>query len=199
MNNRIQALLETIKKLEEELAGEIEKKEAEFYYKITGKKVRFSEEIRKKHAFFLKRISRYLIDAPILNILTIPVIWSILLPTLVLDLFVTIYQAICFPVYGIPRVRRSRHIIMDHHSLSYLNGIEKLNCMYCAYFNGLISYIREIAGRTQQYWCPIKHARHSVDMHSRYKKFFEYGDAQQYRLHLERVRRDFADIEKDGA
>jgi hypothetical protein len=198
MDNRIQALLDAIKKLEKELAGEIEKKEAEFYYKIIGRKVRFSAGARTEHKLLMKRVARYLSDAPLLTILTIPLIWSLLLPFLFLDLAVTIYQAVCFPVYGIPRVSRGRHIVIDRHSLSYLNIFEKFNCVYCGYVNGLISYIREIAGRTEQYWCPIKHARRVTDMHSRYGKFFEYGDAAEYRLHLERVRRDFVDIGKEA-
>jgi len=197
MDSRIQGLLETIKKLEKELAGEVEKKEAEFYYKITGRKVRFAAGVRKKHKLLTKRVIRYLADAPFLTLLTVPVIWSLLLPFLFFDLAVTVYQAVCFPVYGIPRVKRGRHIIFDRHTLGYLNVFEKLNCVYCGYVNGLISYIREVAGRTEQYWCPIKHARQVAGMHSRYGKFFEYGDAEEYSLHLERVRRDFADIGKE--
>ena len=29
------------------------------------------------------------------------------------------------------RVRRSRYFVIDRHHLAYLNGIEKLNCVYC--------------------------------------------------------------------
>lgn len=76
---------------------------------------------------------------------------------------------ICFPVDGIPKVKRDQYVIFDRQSLRYLNVIEKLNCTYCSYFNGLIVYVQEIAARTEQYWCPIKHARRIVAMRSRYK------------------------------
>jgi hypothetical protein len=134
-------------------------------------------------------------EAALLNILTAPFIWFIVIPALFLDLSVTIFQAVCFRVYGIPRVKRRRYIIIDHQSLAYLNLIEKLNCVYCSYVNGLIAYVREIAGRTEQYWCPIKHARLQASMHSRYGKFLEYGDAEGYRKRLEEIRRDFNDLE----
>ncbi len=197
MDNRIEDIIEKIKKLEQELYLEVQKKEAEFYYKISGQKVRFEQEIRKQHKIFKLRLSRYLIEAPFLNVLSAPIIWCILIPALFLDLAVTVYQFVCFPIYGIPRVKRGRYIVIDRHALSYLNIVEKFNCVYCGYFNGLMAYVREIAGRTEQYWCPIKHARRIAFMHSRYVKFFEYGDAEGYRRHLEEVRRDFADLQDE--
>jgi len=57
-------------------------------------------------------------------------------------------------------------------------------CVYCGYANGLIAYVREIAARTEQYWCPIKHARPIPAPHARYRVFFEYGDARAYRQEL---------------
>ena len=195
MDTRIEALLEAMKKLEQEVLEEIEKKEAEFYYRVVGRKVRFEAEVKKQHRALMQRVSRYLSEAPLLNILTVPFIWFILIPALFLDLSVTVFQAVCFRVYGIPRVKRRRYIVVDRQSLAYLNPIEKLNCMYCGYVNGLIAYVREIGGRTEQYWCPIKHARRIASMHSRYGKFLEYGDAESYRNRLEEIRRDFRDLE----
>ncbi|MBU4176383.1 MAG: hypothetical protein ACYC0O_01815 [Desulfurivibrionaceae bacterium] len=195
MDTRIEALLEAMKKLEQEVLEEIEKKEAEFYYRVVGRKVRFEAEVRKQHRALMQRVSRYLSEAPLLNILTVPFIWFILIPALFLDLSVTVFQVVCFRVYGIPRVKRRNYIVVDRQSLAYLNPIEKLNCMYCGYVNGLIAYVREIGGRTEQYWCPIKHARRIASMHSRYGKFLEYGDAEGYRNRLEEIRRDFRDLE----
>jgi len=122
-----------------------------------------------------------------------------LVPALFMDLSVTVFQQTCFRIYGIPRVKRRRYIVIDRHSLAYLNIIEKFNCMYCGYFNGLVAYVQEVAARTEQFWCPIKHARRLAAMHSRYGKFLEYGDAEGYRRHLEEVRRAFSDLEKDEA
>lgn len=195
MDKRIAELIERILKLESELYQEMEKKEAEFFYRISGEKVRFEQEIKKQHRAVKLKIGRYFREAPWANILTAPVIWAILLPAFLLDGMVTLFQILCFPVYGIPRVRRDKYFVIDHHALSYLNLIEKINCIYCGYFNGLIAYVREIAARTEQYWCPIKHARRVASIHSRYAKFFEYGDAASYRRDLETVRRDFRDLE----
>lgn len=52
----------------------------------------------------------------------------------------------------------------------------------------------EIAGRTEQYWCPIKHAMRLKTMHSRYPHFLDYGDAEEYRKRIEQVWRDFEDV-----
>lgn len=197
MDKRIEELIEKIRKLEGELYQEVQKKEAEFYYKISGQKVRFEREIRKQHQAFKQRVGRYLVEAQILNILTAPIIWFILIPALFLDGSVTLFQFFCFPIYGIPKVKRRKYIVIDRHALSYLNLIEKINCFYCSYFNGLISYVREIAGRTEQYWCPIKHARRVASFHSRYAKFFEYGDAESYRRQLAQLRRDFQDLREE--
>jgi hypothetical protein len=60
--------------------------------------------------------------------------------------------------------------------------------------SGDIAYVQEIAGRTEQHWCPIKHAMSLKTRHSRYQHFLDYGDAEQYRKRLEEVRRDFADL-----
>lgn len=128
---------------------------------------------------------------PALVALTAPFIYVLIVPFLLLDLLVSLYQFVCFPVYGIPRVRRQDHLVFDRHRLAYLNALEKLNCFYCAYGNGLISYLREVAARTEQYWCPIKHARRVSGAHSRYSHFLDYGDAEGYHDRLEDVRCDF--------
>ena len=59
---------------------------------------------------------------------------------LLMDLFVTTYQAVCFPIYGIPKVRRSDYLVFDREDLPYLNAIEKFNCFYCSYGNGGAAY-----------------------------------------------------------
>jgi len=197
MNDNLQSLIEAIKKLEQELTLEFQRKEAEFSYHVRGKKILFDQEIKRQHKLIAIRISRYLKESELLNILTIPFIWSCLFPALLMDAFVSLFQAVCFPIYKIPKVKRSSYIVIDRHALSYLNGIEKLNCLYCGYFNGLLAYIREIAGRTEQFWCPIKHARRTSDFHSRYSKFLEYGDAEGYRRELDRVRHAFEDIQTE--
>lgn len=195
MKDRIQELLLTIRQLEQELMDELQKKSKQYRYEIRNKKIYFEEEIKKQNRLLIKKIRFYIKDAPLLNILTTPIIWSCLPPALLLDLTVSIFQMICFPVYAIPKVKRADYIVIDRHYLNYLNGIEKINCCYCGYFNGLIAYIQEIAARTEQYWCPIKHAKRSKAHHSRYKNFLDYGDATGYRKNSKKVRRDFTDLD----
>lgn len=197
MKNNLPLLIEKIKKMEKELSLEIQKQEEIFFYKIRKKKVYFTEDIKKKHKAIVKTVSRYLFDAKPLNLLTVPVIWFCLVPAAFMDLVVTLYQALCFRIYGIPIVQRNKYIVIDRHSLSYLNAIEKLNCVYCGYVNGLIAYVQEVAARTEQYWCPIKHARRTASIHSRYDKFLEYGDSDGYRKKIEKVRRDFDGIKDE--
>jgi hypothetical protein len=86
-------------------------------------------------------------------------------------------------------VSRREYFVIDRHKLAYLNGIEKVNCTFCSYANGLISYVREVTARTEQYWCPIKHARAIQMPHQRYHFFFDYGDAAGYRRDLATLRR----------
>jgi hypothetical protein len=191
---KINELIQEIKKLEEELSLEIQKKEKEFYYKVQGKKIYFEETARQYQKTLVTRLHTYLLEAPLLNILTTPIIWSCMVPAVFMDLVISIYQAVCFPVYGIPKVNRNDFIIIDRHALPYLNLIEKINCVYCGYFNGLIGYVQEIAARTEQFWCPIKHARKTGTLHSRYQHFFEYGDAEAFKEGIEKIRRDFDDL-----
>ncbi|MHB8843205.1 MAG: hypothetical protein ACYC7L_00515 [Nitrospirota bacterium] len=134
MNTRLIELVETMKRLEKELAAELQKSEAAYSYKIHGTIVTFEEWVIHEQREFVQKVIPYLREASWGNIVTAPVIWACLPPVLFLDLMLTLFQAVCFPVYGIPKVRRGDHIILDHRALSYLNSIEKMNCSYCAYF-----------------------------------------------------------------
>lgn len=197
MNEKIDQIISKIKELERELRQELQEKQEAFLYRIERNKVRFEKDVKERHRKLILKLHRYFFDASLFNILTVPFIWGCLPPALLMDLAISIFQAICFPVYGIPKVKRGQYIVIDRHALAYLNLIEKINCMYCGYFNGLINYIREIGARTEQYWCPIKHARRSSSIHSRYRYFFDYGDGENYRQKLAEVRRAFEDISEE--
>ena len=159
MNSRVAELLEEIRERQEELEELVHTHEARFIYKLEGNKISFE-----------------------------PVIYSMIIPFALLDICVSVYQWLCFPLYRIATVKRSKYIVVDRHQLSYLNSVEKLNCAYCGYVNGLISYVREIVSRTEQYWCPIKHAHKVLDPHRRYAHFAAFGDAEAYREAMERRR-----------
>lgn len=196
MNKRIGELADQIKRLEAELREEIQRIRIHTY-EIRDRTILFQEEVKRRHRKQVVHVLQYLRKARLKHILTAPVIWLCLVPALLMDLIVTLYQAICFPVYGIPKVRRADHVIIDRHYLGYLNALEKLNCFYCSYFNGVMSYVREVAGRTEQYWCPIKHAAQLKGAHSRYQRFTEYGDSDAYRETVEDLRKDFRDVDQD--
>jgi hypothetical protein len=154
----------------------------------------FSPEMLKEHRQHLRSSWRHLRTTRFLVILSSPLIYGCAVPFLLLDLGVAAYQAVCFPIYGIPKVRRKDYLVFDRGRLGYLNTIEKIGCLYCSYANGLLAYIGEIAARTEQHFCPIKHARRVLKPHSRYGHFLPYGDAPAYREQEDAVSRDFADV-----
>jgi hypothetical protein len=185
MNSNIATLIEKIRSLEAELEAELAQRRANLRVGLENGRAIFEAEILRRHRELKTRLIAYVLHAHLLTVLTAPVIYALIVPLLLLDLFVTAYQAACFPVYGIPKVKRSDYLVFDRHHLRYLNAVEKLNCAYCSYANGLIAYVREIAGRTEQYWCPIKHARRVIGAHPRYAMFEDYGDAEGYKKWLE--------------
>lgn len=181
-------MIARLRQARQDLQDDIEKRRARFRYTVTGKRVEFTQDIRDAHRAARETLRSFLSRTRPLVVLTAPVIYSLIFPLLLLDLFVTIYQAVCFPVYRIPKVRRGDYIAIDRHMLQYLNGLQKLNCVYCGYANGLLSYTREIAGRTEAFWCPIKHARRLEDTHDHYAGFVDYGDSDDYQTHVETQR-----------
>ena len=178
--------LPVIEKIEEEIKSE--------FYELRQGKIWFSEEIRREHRRLKTSLVRYVLRSRFLAIVTAPIIYACIIPFALLDLFVSLYQAVCFPVYGVPKARRRDYMAIDRNKLRYLNALEGLNCMYCSYANGLLAYVVEIAGRTEQHWCPIKHARRIQNAHDRYAHFLPYGDAHSYREEIDKVRDDFKDL-----
>jgi len=149
----------------------------------------FERELRKAHKRLRQSIPAYLRESHPLNILSAPLIYSMIVPIALLDLWVSCYQWICFPLFRIKKVRRRDFVVVDRYKLAYLNGIEKVNCVYCGYANGVFAYVREITGRTETYWCPIRHARKLRDPHGHYDDFVAYGDAAGYKRRLPVLRR----------
>ena len=146
-------------------------------------------ELRKAQKRLKQSIPAYLRESHPLNVLSAPIVYSVIVPIALLDLWVSCFQCVCFPLFRIGKVRRRDFIVIDRHKLAYLNGIEKFNCVYCGYANGVFAYVREITGRTETYWCPIKHARKPHDTHDHYDDFVSYGDAAAYKRRLPVLRR----------
>ncbi len=188
MNEKISEIVERMKALELELEAELDKAYDRLHRRQGNQGSHFDREtLIRQRQFKINLFSYVLLPRP-RHVLTAPFIYALLFPLLLLDLLGSLYHVVCFPLLGIPKVRRSDYLVFDRHHLAYLNLLEMVNCAYCSYGNGLLAYMTEIVARTEQYWCPIKHARRVLAAHDRYKNFTEFGDAESFRRDLERIR-----------
>lgn len=188
MNDRIRQLLNQMAALEEDLRVAVHEQESSVLFRIEGKRVEFERSIAAAHRRLKTGFLHWLVTYRPQNLITGPVIYSMIVPLVILDFFVSFYQAVCFPIYRVAKVRRGDYIVFDRQQLEYLNFIEKFHCTYCAYGAGLVAYVGEIVARTEQYFCPIKHARKILGTHTRYARFLDYGDAADYEGRLEDFR-----------
>ena len=188
MTAQLDELMERLRSVEAEIETELAKRREGLRFSIENRRIVFGQEVLRIHRAIKTRASRYLVDANPLIVLSAPVIYSLIIPFVLIDIWVMAYQAICFPIYKIPKVRRRDYLVFDRHHLAYLNIIEKINCAYCSYCNGAIAFVREVASRTEVYWCPIKHARRVLGPHPHYQGFADFGDAEQYREKLARMK-----------
>lgn len=198
MNERIRHLLQQLDVLEDELRAALHDGEARIHFRLVGGRVEFTHGDRAQHARLRTGLLRWLTQGEPRNFASAPFIYALLLPLVIFDLGISAYQAICFPLYRIATVRRRDYIVFDRQHLGYLNAFERLHCTYCAYANGLIAYAAEIAARTEQYWCPVKHARKVLGTHARYRRFLDYGDAGDFHAGVARLRAELA-AERGGA
>jgi len=127
--------------------------------------------------YYQKRYFGHLVSLPFLG-LVLPFL-------LLLDLVAEIYHRVCFPIYGLKKVKRSEYIlIVDRNKLKYLNPVEKLGCMYCGYANGAIAYLKEIANQTEKYWCGVMHQRQpgfKIQPHQVEQHFSKFGDEADFK------------------
>lgn len=188
IHQRITALLDEISEREEELAELLRETEEQVRYRFEGTKVRFEAALEQAHRQLRVGLVRWLRDSEFRNLVSAPIIYSMIVPMVLLDITISVYQRLCFPLYRIARVKRSDFIVIDRHRLSYLNLIEKVNCVYCGYVSGLVSYSKAIVVRTEQYWCPIKHARRVLGNHRGYAQYASFGDAQSYPIVVQQLR-----------
>ena len=193
--SKISELLARIQHMEQEIELEMKRKRAELQADFEETRVRFEHEVLEQQRRFKTGLWSYVFSANLSTALTAPIIYAVFFPMVLLDVAVTLYQTICFPVYGIARVKRSDYFVFDRSHLAYLNLLEKFNCAYCSYGNGLMAYAREVVARTEQYWCPIKHARKIMAAHPYYTGFVDFGDAEGYKRELEELRTELAKLD----
>ncbi len=73
INDKIDSLLEQLKKLESDMLAEIRIKEVKFGYSIGAKKVTFKEVVITRHKKLVTSLTRYLYEAKPLSVITAPV------------------------------------------------------------------------------------------------------------------------------
>lgn len=190
MTSRIEEMVSRIQALEAELESEMRSRKHDLLEDFQEKRAHFEKELIEQQKRFRIGLLKYLWTADLKSFLAAPFIYILIFPLLFLDICISLYQSICFPLFGMQKVRRADYIVFDRAHLAYLNLFEKMNCAYCSYGNGLLAYVRDIAGKTEQYWCPIKHAKRTYLSHPYYKKFSAYGDAATYQDNLNRLREE---------
>lgn len=112
------------------------------------------------------------------NMVAFPLVWLMIVPIVIADLFLEFYHRIAFPILGIPLVKRSSYIrISDREKLPYLTWLERFACAYCGYVNGWLHYASVIGGRTESYFCAIAHLEKKGYIPSEHERsFMKYGD-----------------------
>ncbi len=186
-NEKVSRLLAQMKAVEDELVAALHEQQSKMFFEIKGKRIEFASDVKIAHRKLKRGLIHWIGQRP-RNLITGPIIYAMIVPLLLVDACLSLYQATCFPIYGIVKARRGDYIVFDRQSLGYLNFIEKFHCTYCAYGTGVIAYSAEIVSRTEQYFCPIKHARKMLGTHSRYAGFLAFGDAEDYQSRLEQFR-----------
>lgn len=122
-----------------------------------------------------------------------PLVWMMIIPVVISDIFIEIYHRLAFPIYGIEYVKRSHYIrIWDRGKLPYLTWYEKAGCMYCAYVNGWLHYASVIAGRTENYFCAIAHVETRGYVPTEFEKSFaKYGSEAALKRRYAHYQKDF--------
>jgi len=115
------------------------------------------------------------------TILSLPLLYGMSIPLIFLDLALSLYHMIVFPLLGLKPVPRRHYIRIDRHRLSYLPWELKIGCVYCGYANGLLQFACRIAGETERHFCPSKH-RETPEFFPppHHKHFAEFGDAEGF-------------------
>ncbi len=180
MDSRIKKLIAKIDELNENLRIEYTRLSDKYGFFTKKRKVVFLKNFKDKNKEWRIPAWKYIIPRNIRHFVSIPFIYVLIFPVVVLDVFLTIYNWVAFPLYRIPPVKRKDHIIYDRQFLDYLNIIQKANCIYCSYVNGFFSYAMEIGARTERYWCPVKAARKPERYHGWYKDFADYGNPKEW-------------------
>jgi hypothetical protein len=190
MSDKIRKMMEEMESMKEKLREELAQEEKHINYEIKNGYITFEKEVLEKQKENMKNLLSWFGEIPLLHLLSAPIIYGLIIPAIFLDIILFIYQQVIFRIYKFESIKRSEYVIFDRQYLGYLNVIEKMNCMYCSYFNGLMHYASAIASRTELYFCPIKHAKNIAYGHEYYDLFLSYGNGEKYQENLKKLRED---------
>ncbi len=197
MESKIRELLIKMDGLNAELRSEYQRLAEKYGFSLKERTVVFLEKTRLKNRQWRIPAWRYAVPTRVRHVLSMPFIYAMIIPAVMLDIFLTVYNLIALPLYRIPRVRREEYFIYDRRFLDYLNIIQKANCLYCSYVNGLFAYATEIGARTERYWCPVKASQRPGMSHRWYKDFADYGNPEEWQAKFNRLE-SFVDTETDS-
>lgn len=190
MNENIKEMIEEIETMKKKLGEEITKQEENVNYEISNGYIKFEKEMFNSQKQNMMHLWDWFREIPLQQLLSAPVVYMMIIPAVVLDIMLFVYHNVVSRVFKIKFRKRSDYVVFDRQYLGYLNVVEKLNCLYCAYFNGVMQYASSIAGRTELYFCPIKHAKKIAYKHEFYHTFLPYGDGNEYQKTLKELRKD---------
>ena len=111
---------------------------------------------------------------PIVLLLTI-VTYLALFIFAAMDMYAWIFQNTYFRAHKIPLINRDDYVRVDRHKLNKLTAVQKLNCIYCGYANGVVAYFKAVTNRMEKYSCAIMHARNSKAA-THHKGFYKYEE-----------------------
>ncbi len=190
MNENIKEMIEEIETMKKKLGEEITRQEENVNYEISNGYIKFEKEMFNSQKQNMMHLWDWFREIPLQQLLSAPVVYMMIIPAVVLDIMLFVYHNVVSRVFKIKFRKRSDYVVFDRQYLGYLNVVEKLNCLYCAYFNGVMQYASSIAGRTELYFCPIKHAKKIAYKHEFYHTFLPYGDGNEYQKTLKELRKD---------
>lgn len=190
MNDRLNTILDRMSQLESEFHEELKSCEERFQQCFVASIDELKQTAQDAQQRIGSKASKLLTVMFWRHLASLPFVYVMIVPLIFMDLMLTIYQQVCFRLWGVQRARRADHYIIDRQLLDNLNLVDKFNCMFCGYGNGVFSYGREIISKTEQYWCPIKHAQKTLAASARYNEFLEYGDIEEYHEKVAKYRED---------
>src|SRR4029079_7831823 len=92
MPSRLDGLLAHIAQLEQEVEHEVNRARAQWRYRVEAGRVRFERDVHLAQQRSKQSIPHYIRESSPLNILTAPIIYSMVVPIALIDASFTIYQ-----------------------------------------------------------------------------------------------------------